>query len=253
MPTRILHLTLFALLTGLATAAGLNDARLSFSTQGPDRYADGTTVLDGECYALVWSKDDRFDGFAADGTCLDSEDRIVLTAPVARDGRCPPVLFQIPAETAAACDGGRFAVYLLDTRVTAEDGTVKPRGTQNGAAALVNGYGAATATVRTSGFAPRQNMAERIRDTPGQQATAVSAAPAACTQPKIKSLRVDGDNVYLTVENLKGYMRVHGGPDIRTPDTTGAATETSGTAEDVILVAPKNGTRGFYRVIRNTP
>lgn len=253
MSIRLYNLTACICLTGLAFAASLNDARLSFSTQGPDRYADGTTVLDGECYALVWSKDGTFDGFSADGTCLDENDRVILTAPVARDGRCPPVLFQIPAQTFESLKGGRYAVYLLDTRLADADGHVTPRGTTAGSATLVNGYGACAADVALAGFSPLQTVAEQNPETPGQQAATLAAAPADCSQPRIKNMRIDGDHVYLMVENLKGHMRVQGGPDIRTPSTTGAATETSGTGGDVILVAPKNGASGFYRVIRSAP
>ncbi len=33
----------------------MQDKLARFSTLGPDCYADGTIVRDGECYALVWS------------------------------------------------------------------------------------------------------------------------------------------------------------------------------------------------------
>lgn len=93
---RLIVLSLFVCVVAVAFANSVSDARLSFSTKGPDRYADGSVVLDGECYALVWSKDGNFDGFAANGECIDDCDRIVLIAPIAKDGRCPSVLFQIP-------------------------------------------------------------------------------------------------------------------------------------------------------------
>ena len=32
------------------------DTLITFSTKGPDTYLDGKTVMDGECYALVWTK-----------------------------------------------------------------------------------------------------------------------------------------------------------------------------------------------------
>ena len=92
-----LKTTYFLFLIGIAFvtfAHSVGDARLSFSTKGPDRYADGSVVLDGECYALVWSKDGKFEGFAANGECIDECDRIVLIAPIAKEGHCPPVLFR---------------------------------------------------------------------------------------------------------------------------------------------------------------
>ncbi|MBQ8125761.1 MAG: hypothetical protein IJ173_07735, partial [Kiritimatiellae bacterium] len=57
-----------ALALSLAAFAAQNDALVTFSTKGPDCYADGTTVLDGECYALCWSKDFANFAIRADGT-----------------------------------------------------------------------------------------------------------------------------------------------------------------------------------------
>ena len=53
------RLTMMLGVAGLAVAsfAAVDDTLISFSTPGPDKYADGTDVLAGECYALVWSKD----------------------------------------------------------------------------------------------------------------------------------------------------------------------------------------------------
>ena len=128
---------------GLAAAgfAGMGDALLSFSTQGPDKYADGTTVLDGERYALVWTADGaEFGGFKADGTLVSENDRVVILASLAKDGHCPPTLFQVSEATVDALQGGTYGVYLLDTRVKAEDGTVAPAGLKaNGKPNLVNG------------------------------------------------------------------------------------------------------------------
>ena len=75
---------MLALLAGMQAEAlsSIQDRLLRFSTPGPDRYADGSLVLDGECYALVWSpKGTAFAGFNADGTVVSSNDRIVLAAP----------------------------------------------------------------------------------------------------------------------------------------------------------------------------
>ena len=39
----------------LGAFAGVDNVAITFSTPGPDAYRDGRTVLDGECYALVWT------------------------------------------------------------------------------------------------------------------------------------------------------------------------------------------------------
>ena len=237
-------------IAAVSFANSVGDARLSFSTKGPDRYADGSVVMDGECYALVWSKDGNFDGFAANGECIDPEDRIVLIAPIAKDGRCPPVLFQIPEATANELSGGRYAVYLLDTRVAVGE-SVRPRGTVNGKLALMNGYGVASADLAIGALNSVNAMENAEDKAEGQVASILSAAPADCAQPRIKAIRIEGDNVFLTVENLKGFMRVRSGSDVSASDAATAAVETSGEGGEVTLVTKKPGNSGFFKVIRN--
>jgi hypothetical protein len=241
----------FAVVSAMMVYANsINDVCLSFSTKGPDCYADGTQVLDGECYALVWSSDGSFEGFDANGGCVDSNDKIVLVAPVAKDGKCPPILFQIPEDDVKILVNGRYSVYLLDTRVSV-DGTIKPLASKDGKIAMLNGYGAVTASLKLDNSTTQSMMKEFDSFNQGKTASDVASMPLDCKQPKIKNMRIEGDNVYLTVENLKGYMRVQSGKEINASESTGAAVRTSGSAEDVILVAPKSGSSGFFKVIRN--
>ena len=243
-------------IAGLAFAAtaAIDDALLSFSTVGPDKYSDGTTVLDGECYALVWTKNGAtFGGIAADGTAVSETDEIVLVAPVAKGGRCPNVLFQIDSATADRLTDGTYGVYLLDTRVAAADGTTAPRGAVNGKLSLVNGYGLATEATKvgkaTAGGAT--TAAEKVTES-GQAVAAGAAAPRNVQQPKITSIKIEGDKVRLTVQNLPGYMRVSSGADVSASDAQGAAQATDGATDEVILYAPKAaGASGFFKVIRN--
>ena len=238
-------------ITAVTFANSLGDARLSFSTKGPDRYADGSVVMDGECYALVWSKDGNFDGFSANGECIDDCDRIVLIAPIAKNGCCPPVLFQIPEAEAEVLKNGQYSVYLLDTRVASGE-TVRPCGTVNGKLALMNGYGSASANLAISGANSDKKAEEAETSSGGQVTSSLSAAPLDCTQPRIKSMRIEGDNVFITVENLKGFMRVSSGSDVSASDAATAAVETSGESGEVTLVTRKpNGSSGFFKVIRN--
>jgi hypothetical protein len=232
-----------------AMGGSVEDARVMFSTTGPDRYADGSVVLDGECYALVWSKNGNFDGFTAAGECIDAEDRIVLLAPVAKDGRCPRVLFQIPVAEANEMAGGVYAVYLLDTRVVS-DGVVKMSGCPNGELQLMNGYGEASEGIAVAG-ASINSVTEKESAAGGQVASAMSPAAADCRQPKIKAIRIVGDNVFLTVENLGGFVRVNSGEKISASQNTTPAVEAPKNGEDVVLVARKQGESGFFKVIRN--
>ena len=236
-----------------AATAAIDDALLAFSTVGPDKYADGTTVLDGECYALVWTKNGAtFGGIAADGTAVAETDKIVLLAPVAKDGRCPNVLFQIDSAKADELADGTYGVYLLDTRVVS-NGTTKPAGIKNGKLSLVNGYGLATkATKAGKATAGGVTTAEEKDSEGGQLVAAGAAAPKDLPQPKITSIKIEGDYVKLTVQNLPGYMRVSSGADVSADDAQGAAQATDGKTDEVILYAPKAAAgSGFFKVIRN--
>jgi len=228
--------------------AAQDDAMLTFSTRGPDKYADGTMVLDGECYALVWSKDGVFDGIRADCTPVDANDKVLLVADVAKDGKCPLVLFQLKADTATALAGGKYDVMMLDTRVEKADGTVGVAGKKGLLAALVNGYGAVgEAKSASSGF----NQLVENAFAGNQVAANGAATPANVQQPKIKAIAIEGDYVKLTVQNLPGFMSVQGGADLKAPAAMGAAKATDGGAEDVILYAPKPaGNSGFFKVNR---
>ena len=237
---------LFALaLSPTCLLAGVHDdALISFSTKGPDLYSDGTVVADGEVYALVWSKDGVFEGFSADGKPLDSEDKIVLAASLAKGGRCPSVLFQIPANLASDLSSGKYAVYLLDTRVVV-DGKSRPKGLADGKVGLLNASGAVSSSLSV------EKSSSAVADVLGSIAHSPASAPSGLAQPKIKAIEVGAENVFITVENLKGFMRVGAGGGVGGISSAGAAFETSGSEEDVVLVAPKQGASGFYKVIRN--
>ena len=136
-----------AVLAGVTCFGAQNDTLLTFSTKGPDKYKDGTTVLDGECYALVWTKTGAtFGGFGADGKLKSETDKLVLVASVAKGGCCPSTLFEISAKDAEQYEGGTFALYLLDTRVVGPKGVVV--GAKSGVfsklpkVATVSGFGA---------------------------------------------------------------------------------------------------------------
>jgi hypothetical protein len=231
----------FSVLVFSLYANSVEDAAIVFSTVGPDKYADGTTVLDGESYALVWTKDGAFEGFSADGKVLDEKDKVLVVSPLAKDGRCPKVMFQIPV--ADAVGYGKFEVFLLDTRVVSSAGEVSPRPAADGEAKIVNGYGRVSAKIALSEVLSKAEGAT--------VANLNSAVPKDTRQPRINAMRIDGDEVILTVENMSGYMRVQSGRDTSTSDATGPALETPSSGDTLTIKASKVGESGFYRVIRN--
>lgn len=183
----------FAAVSMMASFAFADAANtlITFSTPGPDTYADGTTVKDGEIYALVWSADGNFDGFTANGGAADTNDKVIFKAPLAKDGRCGLTLFQIDSKVAP--QGGEYAVYLLDTR--AGNGLVT-------GAALAKTYGG---TKETANIAAAE--IDNTVDSEGK-AVALTSGSAALTgdttdiAPVIKGIQISGAQVTISVGNL---------------------------------------------------
>ena len=133
---KLVYAMLMAAAAFAAFADGDDNIVVLVSTAGPDTYKGGETVLDGECYAIVWSSDGVFEGFTAGGEPIDKNDRIVNVGAVATNGHCRAA-FEISATLADSLKNGIYAVYLLDTRVK-EGETVSPRGLVNGKLAVRN-------------------------------------------------------------------------------------------------------------------
>ena len=246
---------LAVLLSAVAVRAGSPaDEVLYFSTQGPDTYADGTYVLDGESYALVWSADGEFDGFRADGRPVNPADRVLIVVPGAKDRRLAVSCFEVPAELADELRGGHYGIYLLDTRVQSADGTVAPRPGANNVPALVNGYGALIDGMAVCGAQSARKALGAQGDMVLANSTASVAAqaPEGVEQPLVKAIRIDDDRAVLTVENLGGFVRVQGGATLEDIGrTVGPATEADG-GDDLQIVAPDTkADSGFFRVIRS--
>ena len=209
------------LLTGV-TFGSIDDKVLRFSTPGVDRYADGSVVVDGECYALVWSPAGKtFSGFNADGTPASSRDYVVLAAPLAKGGRCRDVIFQIPAAEFAALEGGEWAVCLVDTRNI--NGV--PAGAQDGKPLRVNRWGVVESGVKLEPTAAdRQTAATsggtRLAAAGGTRSVAsagggtaqpvranrLSAVPANLKPPKITAIEVADGEVWLGVDGTVPYL-----------------------------------------------
>ena len=236
-----------------------NDVVLTFSSKGPDTYADGTQVLDRECYALVWIPNGST-GFAiaADGTEVDPEQgKIVLTLPVAKDGHCPTIAFQLGASVADKYTNGEWALYLLDTRKVAANGKVTLAGVANGRANAVNAAGLVTSgSVKAKNTNEDSAPASLKEGASAASAAVASVVPADAPKPQIKGIKVEGDYVYVTVANTAPYLQYNltaGDTPSTISEERAAETPVNGSAdEDIILVTPvnKNG-GGFFRVERN--
>ena len=233
------------------------DTLITFSTKGPDTYRDGNTVMDGECYALVWTKaDSTFAGLNADGTCVDPvNNALVLVAPIATDKHCPPVMYVVKANDAAQYVDGSYSIYLLDTRkATGEvDADGKPVYTipalNGGKPAAINSYVA----VKDDMSAQDGELASSSASA-SVQVTRPSETPTDAPKAKITDIQVIGDNVYLTVANTVPYLQYNVAAGETPAAQSGAVAQApkNGEAEKVItLIVPKKGDQGFFKVQRN--
>ena len=248
--------TLIAVCAAVASAAvfaGMDNIVITFSTPGPDAYADGTPVVDGECYALVWTPDgEEFAGVNADGTAAGGS-KVVLKAPVAKDGKCPRVQFQVDEDYVAAnCPNGTWGVVLLDTRVFRLDAeTGKPVVTDGrrvvesvGAKNEVNGYGLiGSARAVKGGAAEAAAM--------GGVAAASKAVASDAPAPVVKNISVEGDYVYITITSTKPaykYTLESGDTPAAVAEAAGAPADYGSESADVILVTPKKAGGEFFKV-----
>lgn len=114
MPMKLSKIAVFGVAAAMSFGAFADAANtmIRFSSVG-DKYADGNAVVNGEWYALCWAKD-GFDGIKVDCTPVDPADKVLLVAPLAKDGGCRDVYFQVDSKVAPT--DGQYYVYVLDTR-----------------------------------------------------------------------------------------------------------------------------------------
>lgn len=257
--------SLLSLLACGIAFAGMEDQVLRFSTPGPDRYADGSVVRDGECYALVWSPAGKaFSGFNADGTPVSSSDRVVLAGALAQGGRCRDAIFQIPAAEYSELKGGEWAVCLVDTRNLAGE----PTGTQNGKPLRVNRWGIISGGVEiTSAASARPRLltsgmqSSSAADTTGRtrsgasgaRANILSAVPPNLAPPRITDIAVGDGEVWLAVEGTVPYLdyTIISGetPNNLKPDYFAEVVEGDGRSE-IAIGTPESPKRRFFKVKR---
>ena len=245
--------SLLSLLACGIAFAGMEDRVLRFSTPGPDRYADGSVVRDGECYALVWSPaGTAFAGFNADGTPVSSRDRVVLAGALAQGGRCRDAIFQIPAAEYSELKGGEWAVCLVDTRNLAGE----PTGTQNGKPLRVNRWGVISdgVEITTAASARPRLLAGGTRSVASvARATNLSAVPPNLLPPQITAIEVGDGEVWLGVGGTVPYLdyTIISGekPNDLKPDYFSEVVEGDGRSE-IAIGTPKSPKRRFFKVKR---
>ena len=229
---------LFALMTAAVFAGAENNLAINFSTPGPDKYADGTTVLDGEYYALVWT--------AADGT-----QKLVRYAGLAKDGKCPPVVFIVP-ENEASAGSGTWGVYLLDTRVFATDaegktvvtGLARSISGENVKVAIRDGISGSAGTIATADASEAVSPESYNLDALG--------VPV----PVVTKIQIENANVVVTVANTVPFVgyTLQSGDDVTSFSVPADAEKANGGSNggEIKLVAPKKDGARFFKVSTTT-
>ncbi|MBP5510749.1 MAG: hypothetical protein J6Z49_07520 [Kiritimatiellae bacterium] len=237
--------------------ASISDRVIQFAGTGPDFYADGSAVVDGECYALVWSAaGSAFAGFNADGSLVSPDvNKLVYVAPLAKNGRCRNTLFQIPVEDCPAYEGGEWSVCLLDTRKAS--GT--PAGlSENGTLRRINRWGVSATNLKVSEAASASPVSFRsgrsLSATDiGTTAATRSLLPTGAPTPSIVDFRIENGEAVLKVEGTVSYLTY----DLETGETPALGTDNAAkTREDglasgrITLKADAGKKCGFFRVVR---
>lgn len=207
---------------GLVSTLALADAAnvcITFSTTGPDTYADGTTVADNEWYALVWLADGAtFQGMTTQLEAVDSSNEVMLAAPLAKGGRCPLVMWQV--DSAKAKTSGTYTVVMLDTR--GSDGNPAGVG-EGGKPAVVYATMATDATVIAK---KDMKIASQTGSGVAEGSKVAAAGDVGAELPVIEALEIVGENVKITVSGLVPGL---------TYRVVSGATPTAMTASDALV------------------
>lgn len=182
----------------MSAVAAENDPRVIFSTVGPDTYADGTPVLDGERYALVWAEPGVDEVvFMADGST--SGGVLVSALPGGSSGKCKICMYEIDAARMPEFEGGTWFVYMLDTRQWGADGSIF----LSSDLSVVNAAG----KVSGSQVFPKELTAVRAVSCPAATAATPSAVPEGTANPVVADIRIDGAEVCVSATNTVPYIQ----------------------------------------------
>ena len=234
----------FTLATAIFAAGAFADAAnvlISFSTTA-DTYADGTPVKDGEWYALCWSPRETFSGLDLNYNTLKSDEKLLILAPLAENGHCPYVIFQIDSKEAPT--GGNYFVYLLDTRdVTGETVAVatKDESGRRVPDGVVNG------SAEAQSFTASASIGSSIASTSATGASIV-AGDWAAVQPKITAFEVKDAKVKITVAGMMSGLtyKVNMGEDLNNMKSFDVKSQ-SENGEAFFLIEPDDAR--FFKIV----
>ena len=202
--------------------ADATDRPMGYHSTGTDFYADNTPVIDGECYALVWTRDGNdFAGFRADGSLIDANNNaIVHIRALAKDGKCPPVNFVVSEDYRAKHPGGTYRVIVLDTRGTK---STLAGLDENGQLIRVNGWG--WAKVGRDDTLSKAKLLASSGSSSGAVIGNAALLPADVVNPRITSIRINAKgDAELEFVDSRRYLSYRVGKG----QTVGSVGETKG-------------------------
>jgi len=235
----------------LAAFAATADVTYYIGTEGEDKYQDGTYVLDGEFYALVWSSGETFAGFNADATLVDQKNnKVIVARPYASERHLEEFSHQVSNAEDGAYSGGVFHIVLLDTRKA--DGTLPPGGDAR-QLTVVNGYAAVKST-------PYEFFKKTKSVYSGDVITVsdASSVPAYAPQPPVVTrVLMRDDKFVMVVTNTASYLRYKakgvdiGGSAAPAVNST-AADGLENPNQEIEIEVPVTDvmSNGFFKVIR---
>lgn len=191
---------ILSILIGLSLAVsafgeGLSQVTMTISTEGPDAYADGTPVLVGETYLLVYVKSGEFEGVRSDGTLVNPAKDLKVTTSLAVEGsKCGFKAIQYPETLYPA--GGTWVIVLLDTR--------DANGNLGG---LVTGHSdavPAAKSVAQGSMSPggMRVLADAGGSGSGLTVGSLARAPSTTPNPVIAAVEPNGTAVGLKIKNF---------------------------------------------------
>ena len=241
-----INISMIAAMAACATFAAADDILVTFSTPGPDTYVDGTTVLDNEYYALCWSTNFPDFKINPDGTAEGGS--IVLAAPIAKDGRCPTIVYEVDANLAASdYVGGEWAVYMLDTRKFTRDGEGNLVASLSGSSKSVNMSGqVGTAVAGPGSVANLYGVTAQSNEIAADEET---------LKPEITSIRIVGGYVWVMAKNVAPYLTwgLAGGDTPDKIDTAKGDSQSGMNADkddEITFVTPVKEGGEFFKVER---
>jgi len=227
----------------------------SFQPSADDSYADGTPIQLGERYALVWLTNGASGvEIAANGTLTDpSRGEIVQVraSSTVKKGRIFTFQVEESIKDALVAKGGKWAVYLLDTRIYGANGGVTLAEIVDGKVGVVNAAELLEKSVKAvAALSVESNTVKTDKD----GADVVTAVPADAPQPEITGVEVVDGKVHVKVSRTVPYLQYNLAAGASPDAVSGKAAESprNGVQGDEIeLVAPASGGSGFFRVNRN--